>query len=280
MGNRRPVANKPGAKPNRRPADKRAVKPPQQAPIRLNRYLSQAGVCSRREADAIIAAGRVSVNGQVVSEMGVKVRPDRDTVQLDGQPLRREQLDYILLNKPRNTICTLDDPEGRPTVMDCLQGASKQRLYPAGRLDRNTTGLLLFTNDGELAAHLTHPASQVPKLYAVTLEEPISEQDLRKLRGGLILDDGLAVPDRLSIVAETGRRELGLEIHNGRNRIVRRMMEALGYRVAKLDRVGFGPLTKKGLPRGEWRRLSKQEVGFLKMLPRPETAADASSSTP
>ncbi len=225
-----------------------------------------SGIAARREADAIIAAGRVSVNGQVVTELGSRVDPGVDIVELDGRRLHPEPLTYILLNKPKNTVTTADDPEGRRTVLDLVQGASEARIFPVGRLDRNTTGALLLTNDGALAEKLTHPSHGVRKLYAVRLDRPIAEADIDRLREGLTLDDGPFRPDGIEIVPGGGGIELGIEIHSGRNRIVRRLFEALGYTVSALDRVAFGPLTKKGVRRGQWRLLTPREVGFLQML--------------
>jgi 23S rRNA pseudouridine2605 synthase len=218
----------------------------------------------------MIAQGRVTVNGEAVTEMGIKVDPEIDKVALDGKLLERENFDYILLNKPKNTITSMSDPDGRPTVMDLIRGASKQRLYPVGRLDRQTTGLLLFTNDGKLADKLMHPSAQIPKLYHVLLDRPLSDADLKKLRTGVILEDGLAKADRAEVVLESGGSEIGIELHIGRNRIVRRMFEYLGYRVERLDRTGYGPLNKKGIPRGEWRRLKGRELQYLQMLPAPK----------
>lgn len=234
--------------------------------IRLNRYIANAGICSRREADELIATGVVSVNGKIVTEMGYKVKPT-DKIGYGGQTLKREKLVYILLNKPKDYIATLDDPQGRRTVFDLIRNACNERIYPVGRLDRNTTGLLLLTNDGELTTKLTHPKHGVRKIYQVTLDNPFTSSDMQKLADGIELEDGFIQPDKISYVADgSDRREVGIEIHSGRNRIVRRMFEALGYEVVKLDRVVFAGLTKKDLPRGHWRVLTEAEVGFLKML--------------
>jgi len=229
---------------------------------RLNRYIANAGICSRREADALIAAGEIRVNGEVVTEMGYKVQPT-DTVQYGKTNLNREKSVYVLLNKPKDFITTTEDPEGRRTVMDLVAGASKERIFPVGRLDRNTTGLLLFTNDGEVAQKLSHPSHKNKKIYQVELNRPLTEEDLRKISEGLELEDGKAVVDDVAVVAGNAHF-VGIEIHIGRNRIVRRIFEHLGYEVVALDRVQYAGLTKKDLPRGKWRFLSEQEVIRLK----------------
>ena len=229
---------------------------------RLNRYIANAGICSRREADALIAAGEIKVNGEVVTEMGYKVQPE-DTVQYGKTNLNREKSVYVLLNKPKDFITTTEDPEGRRTVMDLVAGASKERIFPVGRLDRNTTGLLLFTNDGEVAQKLSHPSHKNKKIYQVELSQPLSEEDLRKIAEGLELEDGKAVVDDVAVVAGNPHF-VGIEIHIGRNRIVRRIFEHLGYEVVALDRVQYAGLTKKDLPRGKWRFLSEQEVIRMK----------------
>jgi len=229
---------------------------------RLNRYIANAGICSRREADALIAAGEIRVNGEVVTEMGYKVQPT-DTVQYGKTNLNREKSVYVLLNKPKDFITTTEDPEGRRTVMDLVASASKERIFPVGRLDRNTTGLLLFTNDGEVAQKLSHPSHKNKKIYQVELNRPLAEDDLRKIAEGLELEDGKAVVDDVAVVAGNAHF-VGIEIHIGRNRIVRRIFEHLGYEVVALDRVQYAGLTKKDLPRGKWRFLSEQEVIRLK----------------
>ena len=229
---------------------------------RLNRYIANAGICSRREADALIAAGEIKVNGEVVTEMGYKVQPE-DTVQYGKTNLNREKSVYVLLNKPKDFITTTEDPEGRRTVMDLVAGASKERIFPVGRLDRNTTGLLLFTNDGEVAQKLSHPSHKNKKIYQVELSQPLAEEDLRKIAEGLELEDGKAVVDDVAVVAGNPHF-VGIEIHIGRNRIVRRIFEHLGYEVVALDRVQYAGLTKKDLPRGKWRFLSEQEVIRMK----------------
>lgn len=234
--------------------------------VRLNKYIAHAGICSRREADALIAAGSVKVNGQVVTEMGYLVKPG-DMVQYGGETLRSERLRYFLLNKPKGFITTTDDPQERRTVMMLVDGCCAERIYPVGRLDRATTGLLLFTNDGELAKKLTHPSTQVYKIYQVELNKPVIKEDMKRLLEGVELDDGPMHVDDIQYAAGLNdKRVVGVELHSGRNRIVRRLFEALGYEVHKLDRVVFAGLTKKDLPRGRWRELSDKEVGFLKMI--------------
>ncbi len=232
--------------------------------VRLNRYVANAGICSRREADVLIATGVVTVNGKIVTEMGYKVNPT-DTVAYGGVPIKNETKKYLLLNKPKDYITTMDDPEERKTVMELIRNACKERLYPVGRLDRNTTGILLFTNDGDMTAKLTHPKFLVRKIYHVVLDKRITSEDFKHLSEGVELSDGFVKPDALEYVGE-GKSELGVEIHSGRNRIVRRMFEHLGYEVMKLDRVAFAGLTKKDLPRAKFRFLTEREVDFLKML--------------
>lgn len=233
--------------------------------IRLNRYIANAGVCSRREADTYIAAGNVTVNGKVVTEMGFKVKRN-DDVRFDGRKLNPEKKEYILLNKPKNFITTTSDERGRRTVMELISSASKARLLPVGRLDRNTTGLLLFTNDGDMTTKLTHPKHGVRKMYQVTLDTNLSMSDLHKIQEGLELEDGPIQVDDVSYIHGAPKKEIGLVIHSGRNRIVRRIFEHLGYSVIKLDRVVFAGLTKKDLPRGHWRPLTEQEIINLRMI--------------
>ena len=232
-------------------------------PIRLNKYLANAGICSRREADDFIQAGVISVNGEVVDNLGAKVLPT-DKIMFHDQPVRRERKVYILLNKPKNTVTTTDDPEERHTVMDIVRNACAERIYPVGRLDRNTTGVLLLTNDGDLAAKLTHPKFGKKKIYAVTLDRDFEEADEAVLRAGVILDDEKIVPDALEFPQED-RKHIGLEIHSGQNRVVRRMFEKVGYKVTKLDRVSFAGLTKKNVARGKYRFLTPKEVAMLQM---------------
>jgi 23S rRNA pseudouridine2605 synthase len=240
--------------------------PEEEGLIRLNRYISNSGICSRREADELIEAGAVSVNGKIITELGFKVRPG-DKVNYGGETLNREKKVYLLLNKPKDYITTTDDPEKRKTVMELLKGACKERVYPVGRLDRATTGLLLFTNDGELAKRLTHPSHGAKKLYHVHLDNPLKKGDFDKIEAGLELEDGPIKVDQIVYAGDTGdKRELGVEIHSGKNRIVRRIFESLGYEVVKLDRVIFAGLTKKDLPRGRWRFLSEKEITMLNMI--------------
>jgi 23S rRNA pseudouridine2605 synthase len=228
----------------------------------LNRFLSQAGVASRRDADDLITAGVVQVNGKVVTELGTKVGPS-DRVQYGGQRLSMEKKRYVLLNKPKDFITTTDDPQNRRTVMALIDDACTERLYPVGRLDRHTTGLLLMTNDGDLAKKLTHPSHGAEKIYHITLDKAVTKADLERLVKGIDLDDGLATADEASYVVNGTKKEVGLKIHMGRNRIVRRMFEAMGYEVLKLDRVVFAGLTKRDLPRSKWRHLTEKEVLFL-----------------
>jgi len=231
--------------------------------IRLNRYISNAGVCSRRDADELIKEGRVQVNGVVIEEMGYKVKRS-DVVKFDDKTLRAEKLVYLLLNKPKDYITTMEDPEDRKTVMNLIKNACDERIYPVGRLDRNTTGLLLFTNDGDLAKKLTHPSHNVKKIYQADLDKPLTEEDFEKIAGGKIeLEDGPVKVDKVAIVS-ANRMSVGLEIHEGRNRIVRRLFEHLGYDVVKLDRVMYAGLDKKDLSRGKWKMLSEKEVIQLK----------------
>lgn len=232
--------------------------------IRLNRYIANAGVCSRRKADELIAAGVVTVNGEVVTALGTKVNPAVDDVRYNGERLKREKMVYVLLNKPKDYITTTDDPQERRTVMHLVEKATKERIYPVGRLDRNTTGLLLMTNDGALAEKLSHPRNSVTKIYHVELDKNLLQGDLNKIQFGLELEDGLIKPDEVSYVQGASKREIGIQIHSGKNRIVRRIFESLGYTVVKLDRVIYANLTKKDLPRGRWRYLEEREVIQLK----------------
>jgi 23S rRNA pseudouridine2605 synthase len=233
-------------------------------PIRLNKFLANAGICSRREADEFIQAGVVRVNGEVVSELGVKVKPI-DTILFHDQPVSIEHKIYILLNKPKDCVTTSDDPQERLTVMDLVKGACYERIYPVGRLDRNTTGVLLLTNDGDLASKLTHPKYEKRKIYQVTLDKDISVEDIQHILDGVTLDDCEVKADNCSHVDPDKKSVVGIEIHSGQNRVVRRVFESLGYKVHKLDRVYFAGLTKKNLPRGKWRHLSEKEVSLLKM---------------
>ncbi len=233
--------------------------------IRLNKYISNSGICSRREADVYIASGSASVNGKTITEMGYKVKLT-DEVRFDGSLISPEKKRYVLLNKPKNFITTMDDDRGRKTVMELVGNASKERIYPVGRLDRNTTGLLLFTNDGEIAKKLTHPKYNIEKIYHASLDKKLSNSDLNKIAEGFILDERRVLVDEISYIINQPKSEVGVKIHSGRNRIVRRIFEHFNYSVAKLDRVIFAGLTKKDLPRGHWRHLTEMEVNNLKML--------------
>lgn len=232
--------------------------------IRLNRFISNSGICSRRKADELIAAGVVSVNGEVVTELGTKVNPSVDQIRYNGELLKREKMVYVLLNKPKDYITTTDDPQERKTVMELVEKASRERIYPVGRLDRNTTGLLLLTNDGDLADKLSHPKNSISKIYNVELNRNLTQGDFNKIAFGLELEDGFIKPDDIRYVSGGAKNEIGIQIHSGKNRIVRRIFESLGYEVVKLDRVIYANLTKKDLTRGRWRYLTEQEVIQLK----------------
>lgn len=234
--------------------------------VRLNKYIAHSGVCSRREADTLIQSGAVSVNGEIVTELGTKVKPI-DKVQLGGQTLVSETIRYVLLNKPKGFISTTDDPQKRRTVMQLVEMACKERIYPVGRLDRNTTGLLLFTNEGELAKKLTHPGGKVKKIYHIQTDQPVSPAHMEQIATGLNLEDGFIKPDAVDYVGDgKDRKQIGIELHSGKNRIVRRIFESLDYKIIKLDRVFFAGLTKKDLPRGKWRHLTESEINILKMM--------------
>ena len=233
-------------------------------PIRLNKFLSNSGLCSRRTADQYIAAGRVKVNGTVISELGSQVLPT-DQVMVDDKPVSLEAKVYVLLNKPKNCVTTLTDPEGRRTVMDLVHNACTERIYPIGRLDRNTTGILLLTNDGDLAVRLMHPAFRKKKIYEVALDKEVSVEHMQMIAHGFELEDGEIHADAISYITGQTHDKVGIEIHSGRNRIVRRIFEHLGYRVVHLDRVYYAGLTKKDLPRGRWRYLTPEEVRYLRM---------------
>ena len=233
-------------------------------PIRLNKYLANAGVCSRREADEFIEAGVVKVNGEIVTELGTKVKRS-DTVLFHDQQVNIEKKVYVLLNKPKDYVTTSDDPQNRKTVMDLVKGVCRERIYPVGRLDRNTTGVLLLTNDGELATKLTHPQFLKKKIYHVFLDKNVTAADMRQIAEGIELEDGEIHADAIEYASETDRKQVGIEIHSGRNRIVRRIFEHLGYKVHKLDRVYFAGLTKKNVRRGDWRFLTEKEVDMLRM---------------
>jgi len=255
-------------RPNKRSKPGKASRPkPGSSPskeIRLNRYIANAGVCSRREADTLIEEGKIKVNGKTITTLGHKVQP-RDRVTLNGKVLKGEKLVYVLLNKPKDYITTTDDPKQRRTVMQLVSKACTERIVPVGRLDRNTTGLLLLTNDGDLHKKLSHPSHEVRKIYHVHLDQPISKRDYQSLVKGFELEDGPVTLDAIDLVS-SDQTELGLQLHSGRNRIVRRVFEHLGYEVVKLDRVMFAGLTKKDLPRGKWRLLTSREVIQLKHL--------------
>lgn len=233
-------------------------------PIRLNKFLANAGICSRREADEYITAGVISVNGEVVTELGTKIKRT-DEVKFHDQPVSIERKVYVLLNKPKDCVTTSDDPQERKTVMDYVKDACKERIYPVGRLDRNTTGVLLLTNDGDLASKLTHPKYLKKKIYHVYCDKNVTKADMDQIVSGITLDDGEIHADAISYASDTDKSQVGIEIHSGKNRIVRRIFESLGYRVVKLDRVYFAGLTKKGLRRGDWRYLTEMEVSMLRM---------------
>ena len=261
-----------GNSPQRKNSFRKDFKKPLSTPkkvdvggIRLNKFISNSGICSRREADTYIEHGSVTVNGNLITEMGYKVQPN-DDVRFDGTSISPEKKKYVLLNKPKNYITTMDDERGRKTVMELVSNAAKERIYPVGRLDRMTTGLLLFTNDGELAKKLTHPKHDVKKLYHASLDRKLDLKDLQKLRGEVIIEGKKVFIDAVSYVEGQSKTEVGIEIHSGRNRIVRKIFEHVGYKVVKLDRVLFAGLTKKNLPRGRWRELTKQELSNLQMI--------------
>lgn len=232
--------------------------------IRLNKYIAHAGICSRREADKLIEAGLVSVNGKVVTQVGTKVLA-QDDVRYNGERLGNERKVYLLLNKPKDYVTTVEDPHAKKTVMELVSKACKERIYPVGRLDKNTTGVLLLTNDGELTRKLTHPSFNKKKIYHVFLDKNLVHSDMKKIANGLDLDDGEIKVDAIAYASNDNKKEIGLEIHSGKNRIVRRIFESLDYKVTKLDRVYFAGLTKKNLPRGRWRFLTEKEIKMLKM---------------
>ena len=246
--------------------ERRSYVPGEPELIRLNRYIANAGICSRRKADELIEAGVVSVNGEVVTSLGTRVNPATDEVKYNGERLKREKMVYVLLNKPKDYITTTDDPQERRTVMHLVEKATRERIYPIGRLDRNTTGLLLMTNDGELAEKLSHPRNSITKIYQVELNKNLTQGDFNKIEYGLELEDGFIKPDDVSYVQGASKKEIGIQIHSGKNRIVRRIFEHLGYDVIKLDRVIYANLTKKDLPRGRWRHLEEKEIIQLKHL--------------
>lgn len=245
-------------------SDNDYVKTPIQEEIRLNKFIANSGVCSRREADTLIQAGVVTVNGEVVTELGTKVNIYTDEVKFNGEKLKGEEKVYLVMNKPKGYVTTASDPHAEKTVMELLKGCPF-RVFPVGRLDKSTTGVLMFTNDGELAEKLTHPSYDKKKIYQVSLDKPLKQEDYEKALAGVELTDGKMAADELEFIDADDHRKLGIEIHSGKNRIVRRLFEALGYEVKSLDRVYFAGLTKKGLKKGEWRKLSEGEVNILKM---------------
>lgn len=261
-------SKKPGKKFDKKPKEVE-VKPKSlydsKGEMRLNKYLAHAGVASRRDADTLIESGTVKVNGQVVTEMGFKVKAT-DKVDFGGQRLKTETLRYVLLNKPKGFITTTEDPQERKTVMMLVEKACQERIYPVGRLDKNTSGLLLFTNDGDLAKKLTHPKHRVRKMYHAVLNKPVTKADLIKMVEGIELEDGIVQVDSAEYVINKDKSEVGVSLHSGKNRVVRRIFETLGYDVIKLDRVAFASLTKKDLPRGRYRHLTQKEIDYLRML--------------
>lgn len=232
--------------------------------VRLNRFIANSGVCSRREADTLIQAGVVTVNGEVVTELGTKVNIHDDDIRFNGERLKGEEKVYLIMNKPKGYVTTASDPHAEKTVIDLLKGCSS-RVYPVGRLDKNTTGVLLLTNDGEITERLTHPSYDKKKIYQVSLDRELSEEDYHKILEGVSLTDGDVKADELEFIDANDKRKIGIEIHSGKNRIVRRIFDSLGYNVKALDRVYFAGLTKKGLKKGEWRYLTEGEINILKI---------------
>ena len=245
-------------------SDNDYVKTPIQEEVRLNKFIANSGVCSRREADTLIQAGVVTVNGEVVTELGTKVNIYKDEIKFNGEKLKGEEKVYLVMNKPKGFVTTASDPHADKTVMDLLKGC-RYRVFPVGRLDKNTTGVLMFTNDGEIAERLTHPSYDKKKIYQVSLNKPLAQEDYDSILSGVLLSDGEVRADELEYIDADDHRKLGIEIHSGKNRIVRRIFESLGYAVKALDRVYFAGLTKKGLKKGEWRQLTEGEVNILKM---------------
>jgi 23S rRNA pseudouridine2605 synthase len=261
---------KPSSEPFKKPAKKTSSEPfdktPKKDEMPLNKYVAHAGICSRRDAAEFVRAGKVKVNGEVITEPGFKVT-SADDIRFQGKKISAaKNLVYILLNKPKDHITTMDDPEGRKTVMDIVKNATTERVYPVGRLDRNTTGVLLLTNDGDLAQKLSHPGYEVKKIYEVTLDKPLTKKDFDQLLSGITLDDGFIAPDSLAYADTRNKAVIGIEIHSGKNRIVRRMFEKVGYDVRNLDRVMYANLTKKNVERGKWRFLQEKEVRLLKYM--------------
>ena len=260
----RMISRRPQVSDQGRYSDSDNVRTPIREEVRLNKFIANSGVCSRREADTLIQAGVVTVNGVVVTELGTKVNVYKDDVRFNGERLRGEEKVYLVMNKPKGYVTTASDPHAEKTVMELLKGC-QYRVFPVGRLDKNTTGVLMFTNDGEIAERLTHPSYDKKKIYQVSLDKPLTEEDCGKILTGVILSDGEVKADELEYIDAEDHRKLGIEIHSGKNRIVRRIFESLGYEVRALDRVYFAGLTKKGLKKGEWRQLSEGEVNILKM---------------
>jgi 23S rRNA pseudouridine2605 synthase len=248
----------------KKPIVRKAINKVDDGLVRLNKIISSSGICSRREADVLITSGLISVNGKIITELGMKVSP-ADDIRYNGERMKKERLVYILLNKPKDYITTLKDPFAKRTVLDLIKGACKERVYPVGRLDRNTTGVLLMTNDGDLSKKLSHPSYNRKKIYHVYLDKNLRGADIETISTGIELEDGFIKADEINFVDPKDKKQIGIEIHSGRNRIVRRIFEHLDYKVDKLDRVYFSGLSKKGLQRGEWRFLTEQEVGMLKM---------------
>ncbi len=263
-GINRMISRKPVLSEMQNNSDNDYVKSPIREEVRLNKFIANSGVCSRREADTLIQAGVVTVNGEVVTELGTKVNIYKDEIKFNGERLKGEEKVYLVMNKPRGYVTTASDPHAEKTVMELLRGCN-YRVFPVGRLDKNTTGVLMFTNDGELAEKLTHPSYDKKKIYQVTLDKPLQQEDHDKILAGVSLTDGMMAADELEYIDDADHRKLGIEIHSGKNRIVRRIFEALGYEVRALDRVYFAGLTKKGLKKGEWRKLSEGEVNILMM---------------
>ncbi len=259
MINRRPQVDS-----NDRYSDNDFVSIPMKDEVRLNKFIANSGICSRREADNFILAGVVTVNGEVITELGTKVNISTDDIRFNGERLKGEEKVYIIMNKPKGYVTTASDPHADRTVMDLLKGC-ESRVFPVGRLDKNTTGVLMFTNDGEIAEKLTHPSYDKKKIYQVSLDGKLKQEDFDKILSGVELPDGMIAADALEYIEEDDHRKLGIEIHSGKNRIVRRIFESLGYEVKALDRVYFAGLTKKGLKRGEWRFLTEGETNLLKM---------------
>lgn len=266
---RKPRSKDPNYDPNAKYSQKKRIAYQRETvdltkPIRLNKFLANTGICSRREADEYITAGVISVNGEIITELGTKILPT-DKVKFHDQPVQSERKVYLLLNKPKDCVTTTEDKHAKITVLDIVRNACSERIYPVGRLDRNTTGVLLLTNDGDLASRLTHPKYEKKKIYHVTLDKALAKEDFSTILEGLELDDGVIAADSLEYVKEDSDKQVGIEIHSGKNRVVRRLFDKLGYKVMRLDRVYFAGLTKKNLPRGKYRFLSEREISMLKM---------------